>query len=114
MKLLTTPSRITSMLPAMRLGVMVLAIALPLACPQVSVAAPQDPGAAAGQVLNESGQVPLFGKITAIHNNSIELSNVNGETIIVKLTDKTEFRKDRQPAKRTDFKVGVVIIVRGE
>jgi hypothetical protein len=114
MKLLTTLSRITSLLPAMGLGVMVLAIALPLACPQVSVAAPQDPGAAAGQVLNEGGQVPLFGKITAIHNNSIELSNVNGETVIVKVTDKTEFRKDRQPAKRTDFKVGDVIIVRGE
>src|SRR5437868_12247230 len=59
-------------------------------------------------------RVPLFGKITAIHERSLELANPNGEPVIVTLTPKTEFRKDRQPAKRTDFKVGDIIIVRGE
>jgi hypothetical protein len=60
------------------------------------------------------GRMPLFGKITAIHDSSIEIEDVNGGATKVKLTDKTEFRKDRQPAKRTDFKVGDVIIVRGD
>jgi Domain of unknown function (DUF5666) len=58
-------------------------------------------------------RMPLFGKITAIHPDSIEISNPNNETVVVKLTPQTEFRKDRQAAKRSDFKVGDVIAVRG-
>jgi Domain of unknown function (DUF5666) len=58
--------------------------------------------------------MPLFGKITAIGNTSLEITDVNGATVTVKLTDKTQFRKDRQTAKRSDFKVGDVVVVRGE
>jgi hypothetical protein len=87
------------------------------------------PSAVSGQLLaiqdapgrgGQSGQgpgdrrIPLFGKITAVHSGSIDILNANGDTVSVKLTDKTEFRKDRQPAKRTDFKVGDLILVRGE
>ena len=74
----------------------------------------QEPGGPPQQGPNETGRMPLFGKITAVHDNSLELSNVNGESVTVKITDKTEFRKDRQPAKRSDFKVGDVVIVRGQ
>lgn len=59
-------------------------------------------------------RMPLFGKITAIHGDTIELQNANNETVIVKLSPQTEFRKDRQPARRTDFKVGDIIAVRGQ
>lgn len=59
-------------------------------------------------------RMPLFGKITAIHQSSLEVANPNGEPVTVKLTPKTEFRKDREPAKRSDFKVGDIILVRGE
>jgi hypothetical protein len=59
-------------------------------------------------------RMPLFGKITAIHDSSLEISSPNGETVTVKLTPQTEFRKDREPAKRSDFKVGDVIAVRGQ
>ena len=72
-------------------------------------AAPQAEGRGPGE-----GRMPLFGKITGMHDSSIEVEDVNGGTTTVKLTDKTEFRKDRQSAKRTDFKVGDVIMVRGE
>jgi hypothetical protein len=58
--------------------------------------------------------MPLFGKITAMHESSLEISNPNGDTVTVKLTPQTEFRKDREPAKRGDFKVGDVIAVRGQ
>jgi hypothetical protein len=58
--------------------------------------------------------MPLFGKITALHDNSLEVMDTNGDTVTVKISGQTEFRKDRQPAKRTDFKVGDVIVVRGE
>jgi hypothetical protein len=60
------------------------------------------------------GRAPLFGKITVVQSGSIEITNVDGQAVSIKLTDKTEFRKDRQPAKRTDFKVGDLILVRGE
>jgi hypothetical protein len=59
-------------------------------------------------------RMPLFGKITALHESSLEISNPNGDTVTVKLTPQTEFRKDREPAKRSDFKVGDVIAVRGQ
>ncbi len=66
------------------------------------------------QAPGEEGRMPLFGKITAIHSSSLEIANPNGETVTVKLTPQTEFRKDRQAAKRGDFKVGDVIVVRGQ
>jgi hypothetical protein len=59
-------------------------------------------------------RMPLFGKITALRDNSLEVMDTNGDTVTVKISGQTEFRKDRQPAKRTDFKVGDVIVVRGE
>src|ERR1700680_4083879 len=73
----------------------------------------QESGGNAGRGPNDQ-KMPLFGKIAAIRNNSIEITNADGENVTVKLTDKTEFRKDRQEAKRSDFKVGDLIIVRGQ
>jgi hypothetical protein len=58
--------------------------------------------------------MPLFGKITAINDTSMQILDTNGDTVTVKITGKTEYRKDRQPAKRTDFKVGDVVAVRGD
>src|SRR5208337_1156080 len=56
----------------------------------------------------------IAGKITAINSGSIEMTKPDGTTVTVKLTDKTEFRKDRQPAKIADFKVGDLVFVRGD
>jgi hypothetical protein len=74
----------------------------------------QDAGAPSGGQARDGRPAPLFGKIAAIHSDSIDLTDQNGATVTVKLSDKTEFRKDRQPAKRGDFKVGDIVIVRGE
>jgi len=57
---------------------------------------------------------PLFGKITAINKGSLELAKPDGATVAVKFTDKTEYRRDRQSAKLGDFKVGDMVLVRGE
>jgi hypothetical protein len=62
----------------------------------------------------ENGPRPLFGKITAIHDGVIELTGPDGQATTVKLAADTEFRKDRQPAKATDFKVGDTVMVRGD
>ncbi|MFI5098506.1 MAG: DUF5666 domain-containing protein [Candidatus Acidiferrales bacterium] len=56
----------------------------------------------------------IAGKITAINGGSLEIAKPDGTSVIVKLTDKTEFRRDRQPAKITDFKVGDLVFVRGD
>jgi hypothetical protein len=71
----------------------------------------QDQAAQGG---NDERRLPLFGKITALHDKSMDVLDTNGDTISVKFTGQTEFRKDRQPAKRTDFKVGDIILVRGQ
>jgi hypothetical protein len=63
---------------------------------------------------NEGRGPGLFGKITAINNGAIELAKPDGAKVTVKITDKTEYRKERQSAKVEDFKVGDVVFVRGE
>jgi hypothetical protein len=63
---------------------------------------------------NGERRMPLFGKIAALRDGALEVQTANGETVVVKLTGQTEFRKDRQAAKRSDFKVGDVIVVRGQ
>jgi hypothetical protein len=102
-------------------SLMVLFLGLALGCAGARLAlargsAPsisQDEPRQSGQ--NPDGQrMPLFGKITALHDNSLEVVDTNGDTVTVKISGQTEFRKDRQPAKRTDFKVGDIIVVRGE
>jgi len=60
------------------------------------------------------GRGGTIGKITSMSGDSLVLTRPDGATVTVKLTDKTEFRKDRQPAKLTDFKVGDFVMVRGD
>ena len=78
----------------------------------------QEKGAAATERLTqrpEDGRgLPLLGKITAINKGSMELAKPDGSTGTVKLTEKTEYRRDRQSAKLGDFKVGDLVFVRGE
>lgn len=54
----------------------------------------------------------VFGKISAMQNDSIEVTGPDGNKVTLKLTSSTEYRKDRQPAKLADFKVGDPVIVR--
>src|SRR5260370_254849 len=43
----------------------------------------------------EEGRMPLFGKITAIHNSSFEISSPTRETVTATLTAQPELRKGR-------------------
>ena len=72
------------------------------------------PAAGQWRITNEGTGQPLLGKITAISKGSMELARPDGTATTVKLTDKTEYRKDRQAAKLADFKVGDLVFVRGE
>ena len=78
----------------------------------------QDQGASTGEVRGPGrggtmGGRGTIGKITAMTNGSIEVAKPDGTKVLVKLSANTEFRKDRQPAALTDFKVGDFVMVRG-
>jgi Domain of unknown function (DUF5666) len=75
---------------------------------------PAGPPQQEGQGRGREGGRPLFGKITAMHDGSLEITGPDGQAVTVKVTPETEYRKDRQPAKASDFKVGDMVMVRGE
>jgi len=56
----------------------------------------------------------LFGKLTAVHDQSVEITQPAGDTVTVKIGASTQFRKDGESAKLSDFKVGDIVFVRGE
>jgi uncharacterized protein DUF5666 len=70
-----------------------------------------DHGARHGGAREAHGTI---GKITAIHGNSLQVAKPDGSTLTVSLTAKTEYRKDRQPAQLSDFKVGDFVMVAGD
>jgi Domain of unknown function (DUF5666) len=60
------------------------------------------------------GRPGVFGKITAINGQTMQVATMRGDTITVKLGSDTQFRKDREAAKLADFKVGDTVAIRGE
>jgi hypothetical protein len=54
------------------------------------------------------------GTITAITGDTLILKTMNGSTATVKMTPNTIYRRDRQDAKLADFKIGDMVMVRGE
>ncbi len=56
----------------------------------------------------------VFGKLTAVHDQSIEITREDGSVATVKVAGSTRFRKGGQDAKLSDFKVGDIVFVRGE
>jgi hypothetical protein len=54
------------------------------------------------------------GTITSMGGDTLTLKTMNGGTATVKLTPSTVYRRDRQDAKLSDFKVGDMVMVRGE
>lgn len=74
----------------------------------------QDAGGPPAQSPDDAREVPLFGKVASIGANGIEVTKPDGDKVTVKFTNKTEFRKDRQPAKKGDFKIGDMVLIRGE
>ena len=80
--------------------------------PAQDAARPQ--GAGQTQRPDEGRGRGVMGKIAAIKDGALEVARMDGASVTVKLTDKTEYRKDRQSAKLTDFKVGDMIFIRAE
>src|SRR5438552_16485060 len=103
---------------SLRVNFLATVLGLGLVCAQGQgtfgrAAAAQEPGAERRGV-GDGRRMGVFGKITALADRAVEISDVDGEKVSIKLTDKTEFRKDRQAAKRSDLKVGDIILVCAE
>src|SRR5258708_27990165 len=69
----------------------------------VPAATPQEQRPIATERLTQSpeegqGQA-LFGKIAAMNNGSMELTNPDGSTVSLKVTDRTQYLKNRHAAK---------------
>lgn len=72
-------------------------------------------GAGTAQTLGRGGErrPGLFGKLTAVHDQSIEITGSSGDAVTVKISGSTQFRKEGEAAKLSDFKVGDMMFVRG-
>lgn len=60
------------------------------------------------------GRPGVFGKITAINGQTLEIATHDGQTVTVKITGDTQFRKAGDAAKLSDFKVGDMVGIRGD
>src|SRR5580658_10229143 len=89
---------------------------------QVAARTPQDappaqnPGAGSGQMQGRGGErrPGVMGKLTAVHDQSLEITRQDGSVVTVKISGNTQFRKERESAKLSDFKVGDTVFVRGQ
>ncbi len=54
------------------------------------------------------------GVIKSIESTTMKVRAFDGQTVTVHLSDKTEYRKDRNPAKLADFQAGDMVFVRGQ
>jgi Domain of unknown function (DUF5666) len=85
----------------------------PDAVPPTSGNAPRD-GRQRRRNDDDNGPRPVIGRIASIQDGAIRITRPDGSEQTVKITSKTEFRRDRETAKLKDFKVGDGILVRGE
>lgn len=97
-----------------------LAIIFLLAAAITAAAQSQDSGPppqrpdSPGQGRGEGRRPGVGGTIIGLGGDSLTLKTIDGRTVTVKLNADTRFRKDRQDAKLSDFKVGDTVMVRGE
>jgi hypothetical protein len=91
------------------------ATALPVAARSPQDASPAQ-GAGPGQMQGRGGErrPGVMGKLTAVHDQSLEITRQDGSVVTVKLSGSTQFRKERESAKLSDFKVGDTVFVRGQ
>ena len=99
------------MQPSLRLSLLLLLGATPVLA-QDPVTPPPPQQSSGGELRPQEGRRGVVGKITAIKDGALELVRMDGARVTVKLTDKTEYRKDRQNAKLRDFKVGDTVFIR--
>lgn len=103
-----------------KLGVVFLPLCLAIVA--FSQASPSDPAAQDEQAPNSGSNMPMranrrngvAGTITAVNVDSVTLKTSRGDSVQVKLSEKTQFHRDHQSAKLADFKTGDFVFVQGQ
>src|SRR5580704_17073161 len=88
--------------------------ALQDAPPRQNPSASEGAGAQQGPGRGGDRRPSLFGKLTAMHEQSVEITRQGGDTVTVKISESTQFRKEGEAATLSDLKVGDIVFVRGE
>jgi hypothetical protein len=74
----------------------------------------ENAGPAQGTGRGSDRRPSLFGKLTAVHDQSIEITRSGGDTVTVKISGSTQYQTEGEAAELSDLKVGDIIFVRGE
>ena len=64
-----------------------------------------------GAALAHGGHGHLMGTVTKVEGTRLELKTRDGKTAAVKLTDKTVFKKGKEPATASDVSVGQRVMI---
>jgi hypothetical protein len=97
----------------MRVNVLAAAAILATVLGGAALAQDAPPQVASGQERPGRG-AGVGGQITAIEGSTVTLETFSGGSVKVKITSATRFMKDREEAKRSDFKPGDRVFVSGE
>ena len=75
----------------------------------------QDQGPPAAQDAPREGRRPpgVAGTLVAIEGNTLTIKTRDGQSVQVTVSDKTQYRKNREAASLADFKVGDMVFVGG-
>lgn len=75
----------------------------------------QDQGPPAGQEAPREGRRPpgIAGSIAAIEGNTLTIKTRDGQSVQVTVSDKTQYRRNREAASLADFKAGDMVFVGG-
>jgi hypothetical protein len=103
-----------SLVSSLALGMVTRAGAFQDAAPPQNPRSSESRGAAQGPGRSGDRRPSLFGKLTAVHEQAIEIIRQGGDTVTVKISGSTQFRTGGETAKLTDLKVGDMLFVRGE
>lgn len=95
-------------------GLVILLIVSSLAALVFAQDNPLKPGGDRAQGRPSRRFQSVSGTITAIDKNQLSLKTAEGKTVTVNLSNETRYRKDVQPAKLEDFRVGDAVMVGGD
>ena len=82
--------------------------------PSQAPGGPQHRGGGQGQGLGELFQNATSGSVQSVTADGLTVKKMDGTTITVKINKDTMYRRERQEAKLSDFKVGDSVIIAGD
>lgn len=57
---------------------------------------------------------PIVGTVTAVTSDTVTIEDTEKQSVVIMLEDTTKYLKNDKPAKKTDLKVGVRVVIDAE